>query len=69
MSAITGSFVAALARIWHRFDPPAGDVDTLATMLAPMDDAGESLAGRVEFDMEPADYLAGLVKPSPENMN
>ena len=60
MSDITGDFVAALARVWHRFEPHGQDVDTLAAMLAPMDDAGEALAGDVEFDMEPSDYLLGL---------
>jgi len=41
MSRITADFVAALARVWHRFEPPGQDMETLADMLAPMDDAGE----------------------------
>ncbi len=53
-----GEFVAALADRVHRFVP--GDVDALAQMLAPMDEAGEVMAESVEFNMEPSDYLAGL---------
>ena len=62
MSHITAEFVAALARVWHRSDPEQQKVDseTLAQMLAPMDDAGEALSGNVAFDMEPSDYLTGL---------
>ena len=62
MSRITGEFVAAVARVWHRFEPAGQDMDALAEMLAPMDDAGEALAEEVEFDMEPADYLLALQK-------
>ena len=60
MSRITTDFVAALARVWHRFDPPGQDMETLAQMLAPMDDAGEDMSHAVDFDMEPSDYLVGL---------
>jgi hypothetical protein len=60
MSRITAEFVAALARVWHRFEPPGQDMETLAEMLAPMDDAGEDMSHAVHFDMEPSDYLAGL---------
>ena len=35
MSRITADFVAALARVWHRFEPPGQDMETLADMLAP----------------------------------
>lgn len=60
MSEIDADFVAAIARIWHRFEPADQDLTALAEMLAPMDDAGESLSTKVGFDMEPADYLTGL---------
>ena len=60
MSRISGEFVAALAEVWHRFEPEAADAQSLAEMLAPMDDAGETMAANVEFDMEPSDYLTGL---------
>jgi hypothetical protein len=60
MRRLTGPFVAALARVWHRFDAPEQDVEMLAQMLAPMDEAGERLAQRMRFDMEPADFLHGL---------
>ena len=60
MSRITDQFVATLAHVWHRFDPPQADTTTLADMLAPMDDAGEALADDVEFDMEPSDFILGL---------
>ena len=60
MSRINADFVGAMARVWHRFEPPNQDLDTLAAMLAPMDDAGEVVAEEIEFDMEPSDYLAGL---------
>ena len=60
MSRISGDFVTALARIWHRFEPQGQDVEALAEMLAPMDDAGEVLSARVEFDMEPSDYQLAL---------
>jgi hypothetical protein len=60
MSRITGEFVALLAQNWHRFTPQGQDLDALATMLAPMDDAGERLADRLDFDTEPSDFLAGL---------
>ena len=55
MSHITTDFVAALARVWHRFDPPGQDMETLAEMLAPMDDAGEDMSHAMDFDMEPSD--------------
>ena len=60
MSDITGDFVARLAKIWHRFTLPAGEEQTLADMLQPMDDAGETVARRLAFDMEPADFETAL---------
>jgi hypothetical protein len=60
MSRITADFVATLARVWHRFEPAGQDMETLAEMLAPMDDAGEALSGNVDFDQEPADYDTAL---------
>ncbi|MFT5175082.1 MAG: hypothetical protein ACI8W7_003271 [Gammaproteobacteria bacterium] len=60
MSRITGDFVAALARVWHRFEPAGQDMDALAEMLAPMDDAGEALSKDVGFDQEPSDYATAL---------
>lgn len=60
MEKISGSLVATLARVWHRFDPRGQDLEGLAGMLAPMDEAGERLSERIGFDMEPADYLIGL---------
>ena len=66
MSRITADFVAALARVWHRFEPPGQDMETLSQMLAPMDDAGEEMSAGVDFDMEPSDYLLGLDAMSEE---
>ena len=60
MSRINGAFVSMLARVWHRFEPPGQDMQALAEMLAPMDDAGEALSVDVGFDMEPSDFLVGL---------
>lgn len=60
MSEITGDFVAMLARVWHRFTLPAGDTETLANMLTPMDDAGETVADDLQFDMEPSDFDTAL---------
>mgnify|MGYP005661390669 CR=1 FL=1 len=60
MSHISGEFVAALALTWHRFSPPEQNLETLAAMLRPMDEAGEELSANVEFDMEPSDYLVAL---------
>lgn len=60
MSAITGDFVAMLARVWHRFSLPDKDSETLAAMLAPMDDAGEDVAEHVAFDGEPSDFDVAL---------
>lgn len=60
MSRITGDFVAALARVWHRFEPAGQDMEALAQMLAPMDDAGEALSKDVEFDQQPSDYATAL---------
>ena len=60
MSQISAMFVAALAHTWHRFEPPEQDLETLAAMLRPMDDAGEELSVQVAFDMEPSDYLLGM---------
>lgn len=60
MSHITAEFVRQLAAVWHRFDVTPQDAQTLASMLEPMDDAGETLSERVEFDMEPGDFLSGL---------
>ena len=59
MSKVTSEFAAAIADIWHRFTSPR-DMDSLAEMLRPMDDAGEALADRVGFDMEPSDFDRGL---------
>ena len=60
MSDIDANMVRRLARVWHRFDPTGQDLEELAEMLKPMDDAGEALSANIEFDMEPAGYLAGL---------
>lgn len=60
MSRITADVVTSLAYVWHRFEPVGQDMNALAQMLAPMDDAGEALSENVAFDMEPADYLSGL---------
>lgn len=60
MSDIDAEFVKRLAKVWHRFEPAGQDLDQLAEMLRPMDDAGEALAPGVGFDMEPSEYLAGL---------
>jgi hypothetical protein len=60
MNHLSGEFVAALARTWHRFELPEQDLETLAAMLRPMDEAGEELSANVAFDMEPSDYLLGL---------
>ena len=60
MSRISAEFVATLARVWHRFDPPGQDMEALSEMLAPMDDAGEEMSHAVDFDMEPSDYQVGL---------
>ena len=60
MGEITGDFVARLASVWHRLIIPKGDEETLAEMLAPMDAAGERVARRVGFDMEPSDFEATL---------
>jgi hypothetical protein len=60
MSRITGKFVTRLADVWHRFELQDQDAESLAEMLAPMDDAGEVMAESIDFDMEPSDYLAGL---------
>ncbi|NKB59630.1 MAG: hypothetical protein GKS00_25200 [Alphaproteobacteria bacterium] len=62
MSLITGDFVAKLAKVWHRFTLSDQDSETLATMLAPMDDAGEAVSGDIEFDMEPSDFDIALEK-------
>lgn len=64
MSRITGDFATALAWVWHRFEPHGQDMDALAEMLAPMDDAGESLADDIAFDLEPSDYHVGLEEMS-----
>ena len=60
MGEITGDFVARLASVWHRLILPEGDEETLAEMLVPMDAAGERVAPRVGFDMEPSDFEATL---------
>ncbi len=60
MSDINGEFVAKLAQIWHRFTLPAGDEDTLAGLLVPMDDAGEAVAEDIPFDGEPSDFDMAL---------
>lgn len=66
MSAINGGFVAKLAEIWHRFTLPEAERQTLADMLAPMDDAGESVARHLEFDMEPSEFNRVLQDLAPE---
>ena len=60
MSRITGAFATAIARVWHRFEPPGQDMEALAEMLAPMDDAGEARSAKLHFDMEPSDFALGL---------
>jgi hypothetical protein len=60
MSEIDGKFVRSVAQLWHRFDPQGQDMELLAEMLRPMDDAGEAVAERLTFDMEPADFLTAL---------
>lgn len=59
MSKLDGEFVRQVASTWHRFEPPERDLEVLAEMLRPMDEAGERLSARVGFDMEPGDFLAG----------
>jgi len=65
MSDITGGFVAMMARVWHRFVLPAEDAEPLAGMLAPMDDAGEAVAGDLRFDREPSDFDRALEELAP----
>jgi len=60
MSKITGTFVLSLAKVWHRFEPADQDMEALAEMLAPMDDAGETFSRDIGFDMEPSDYELAL---------
>ena len=65
MSRITGDFAAMLARVWHRMTLQPDDADTLAKMLAPMDEAGEAVATEVQFDMEPSDFDAAVDELAP----
>jgi hypothetical protein len=60
MSNITGDFVAMIAQVWHRFTLPKSDTDTLAALLAPMDDAGETVAEDIRLDGEPSDFDLAL---------
>ena len=63
MSGITSEVVALIAKVWHRFEPSREDADTLAGMLAPMDDAGEELSARIEFDGENLSKADVIVVP------
>ena len=65
MSDITGGFVAMMARVWHRFALPAADAEPLAGMLAPMDDAGETVSRELRFDMEPSGFDRALEELAP----
>lgn len=60
MSPITAKLLETMARTWHRFEPNGQDMNALAAMLIPMDEAGEALAERVRFDLEPSAFLLGL---------
>ena len=60
MSGITGNFVAMMAQAWHRITLPSKDEGPLASMLAPMDAAGEDIANTLQFDMEPSDFDRAL---------
>jgi hypothetical protein len=60
MNDITGGFVAMMARVWHRFALPESEAEPLAGMLAPMDDAGETVAKELQFDMEPSGFDRAL---------
>ena len=51
MASITGDFVAKLAAVWHRFTVSEEDRETLATMLVPMDEAGERAVRHLAFDI------------------
>ena len=64
MPDLDHEFVARLARTWHRFEPQGQDLDKLADMLRPMDEAGERLSARVDFDDEPSDYHLGMAQMS-----
>ena len=65
MASITGDFVAKLAAVWHRFTVSEEDRETLATMLLPMDEAGEWAVRHLAFDMEPADFDAAIEDLAP----
>jgi hypothetical protein len=65
MASITGDFVAKLAAVWHRFTVSEEDRETLATMLVPMDEAGERAVRHLAFDMEPADFDAAIEDLAP----
>ena len=66
MASITGDFVAKLAAVWHRFTVSEEDRETLATMLVPMDEAGERAVRHLAFDMEPADFDAAIEELAPK---
>ena len=66
MSGITGDFVAMIAQVWHRMTLPSNDEASLASMLAPMDAAGEDLAETLHFDMEPSDFERALEELAPK---
>ena len=65
MSGITGNFVAMMAQAWHRITLPSKDEGPLASMLAPMDAAGEDIANTLQFDMEPSDFDRALEELAP----
>ena len=65
MASITGDFVAKLAAVWHRFTVSEEDRETLATLLVPMDEAGERAVRHLAFDMEPADFDAAIEDLAP----
>ncbi len=56
MSGITAEFVQMVARVWHRIALEDAEADGIAKFLAPMDDAAEAAAERLDFDSEPADF-------------
>ena len=65
MSGITGNFVAMMAQAWNRITLPSKDEGPLASMLAPMDAAGEDIANTLQFDMEPSDFDRALEELAP----
>ena len=53
-----------MARVWHGISLEADDAAVLADMLVPMDDAGEELATRLGFEMEPSEFLKVMHRES-----